>query len=137
MKYIIATRCNIETEQTFGDKAYATMKFDFAKTLVKKHMQVTDDETVMVNCEKPDLTSDTVKSIIRNASNVQSRVTYEIHRKNLIWNELNYQEAMSRTSLKRKRDVSVTVDIDGDVDIKRDKVTIDESNALSEAFSDE
>ena len=31
VKYIIATRCNMETEQTFGDKAYATMKFDFAK----------------------------------------------------------------------------------------------------------
>ena len=137
VKYIIATRCNMATEQTFGDKAYATMKFDFAKTLVKKHMQVTDDETVMVNCEKPDLTSDTVKSIIRKASNVQSRVTYEIHRKNLIWNESKYQEAMSRTSLKRKRDVSVTVDIDGDVVSKRDKATIDEPKALSEALSDE
>ena len=137
VKYIIATRCNLETEQTFGDKAYATMKFDFAKTLVKKHMQVTDDETVMVNCEKPDLTSDTVKSIIRKASNVQSRVTYEIHRKNLIWNESKYQEAMSRTSLKRKRDVSVTVDIYGDVVSKRDKATIDEPKALSEALFDE
>ena len=36
VKYIIGTRCNMEEELTFGDKKYATMKYEFAKTIVKK-----------------------------------------------------------------------------------------------------
>ena len=45
----------MEEEQTFGDKKYATMKYEFAKTILKKYMDVCDDETVEIDCENPNL----------------------------------------------------------------------------------
>ena len=105
VKFIIGTRCNMEEEQTFDDKKYATMKYQFAKTILKKYMDVCDDETVEIDCENPNLKDDTVKKVIRASSNLLSRSTYEIHRRNLIWNEKKYNEAMlknARSSVKRK-----------------------------------
>ena len=105
VKHIIATRCNMEEEQTFNDKKYATMKFEFAKTIVKKFMALCDDETVVIDLEKPNLYDENVKKAVRRSSELVSRSTYEIHRRNLIWNEDKYNESMtkaSKTSLKRK-----------------------------------
>ena len=53
-----------------------------------------------------------MKKVIRASSNLLSRSTYEIHRRNLIWNQKKYNEAMLknvRSSVKRK---ATTVDDD-------------------------
>ena len=88
----------MEEEQTFGDKKYATMKYEFVKTILKKYMDVCDDETVEIDCENPNLKDYTVKKVIRASSNLLSRSTYEIHRRNLIWNEKKYNEAMLKNA---------------------------------------
>ena len=82
-KYIIATRCNMEEEKTFGDKKFAIMKYEFPKTMLKKYMQFCDDETVEINCDEPNFKYETVKKVIRESSDILSRSTYEIHRRNL------------------------------------------------------
>ena len=113
VKYIIATRCNMAEEQTFADKKYATMKFEFAKTIVKKYMAICDDESIPINCEEPNLYDEVVKKAVRKLSNLLSRSTFEIHRRNLIWDEAKYNESMlkaSKTSLKRKLPVEVIVE---------------------------
>ena len=100
VKYIIGTRCNMDQEQTFGDKKYATMKYEFAKTIVKKYMELCDDETVHINCDEPNLKSEAVKRAVRRSSELLSRSTYEIYRKNLIWDENKYNESIVKNSLK-------------------------------------
>ena len=64
MKYIIGTRCNMEEELTFGDKKYATMKYEFAKTIVKKYMDVFD-ESVVSDYENPNLKDEAIKKVIK------------------------------------------------------------------------
>ena len=113
-KYIIATRCNMAEEQTFNDKKYATMKFEFAETILKKYMSLCDDEKVVIDCEKPNLYDEKVKRAVRRSSDLLSCSTYEIHRRNLIWDEDKYNESMSKaskTSLKRKLVVEAPAEI--------------------------
>ena len=105
VKYIVATRCNMEQEQTFAEKKYATMKFEFSKTIMKKYMEICDDETVHIDCDEPNMKHEAVKRAIRRSSDVLSRSTYEIYRKNLIWDEQKFNESMAKNSkktLKRK-----------------------------------
>ena len=114
VKYVVATRCNMAEERKFADKKYATMKYDFVKTILKKYMAVCDDETVQINCEEPNLASAAVKKAIRKSSNIVSRSTYEIHRRNLILDEEKYNESMLKASksgsgLKRKATEEVNV----------------------------
>ena len=124
VKYVIATRCAMAEEQTFADKKYATMKFEFAKTILKKYMDICDDETVSINLDDPNMYSEDVKKAVRKSSNLLSRSTYEIHRRNLIWDEAKYNESMLRASsakasMKRKADVLVE-----DVEVEANKKTL-------------
>ena len=66
-------------------------------------MNICDDETVDIQYEHPDFNNETLKQVIHTHSDKVSRTTFEIHRKNLIWNEGKYQEAMTANSIKRKR----------------------------------
>ena len=138
VKYIIATRCNMEKEQSFNGKEYATMKFEYAKTILTKHMDVCDDETVNINCEEPNLNDDAVKRAVRRSSVLLSRSTYEIYRKNLIWDEAKYNESMAnakneivRKSLKRKankdlKEAEKVVVLEKDVnENEKDSVTVE------------
>ena len=75
VKYIVATRCNMATEQKYDDKSYATMKF--VKTIVKKYMQVCDDETAQIDCENPNLSDEMVMNrVIRESSDKISWSTF-------------------------------------------------------------
>ena len=98
VKYLICTRCNMAEEQTFADKKYATMKYEFAKAILKKYMANCDDETVIIDCEEPNLYDEAVKKAIRRSINLLSRSTYEIHRRNLVWDEVKYNESMLKAS---------------------------------------
>ena len=137
-KYIIATRCNMVEEQTFNDKKYATMKFEFAKTILKKYMSLCDDETVVIDCEKPNLYDEKVKRAVRRSSDLLSRSTYEIHRRNLIWDEDKYNEAMSKaskTSLKRKLVVEAPAEIIKKT-VEVENVLVDITNATNNSTVD-
>ena len=70
-------------------------------------------ESIHINCEEPNLYDEVVKKAVRKSSNLLSRSTFEIHRRNLIWDEAKYNESMlkaSKTSLKRKLPVEVIVE---------------------------
>ena len=137
VKHIIGTRCHMEEEQTFNDKKYATMKYEFTKTIVKKFMNVCDDETVKIDLDNPNLYDENVKKAVRKSSELLSRSTYEIHRKNLIWNEDKYNSSMNKaakSSLKRKLVVTPEVEAAVVEVIKKtvEEVTNDSSNATVE-----
>ena len=109
------------------------MKFEFAKTILKKSMALCDDETVVIDCDKPNMYDEKVKRAVRRSSDLLSRSTYEIHRRNLIWDEDKYNESMtkaSKTSLKRKvvdatvesETIKKTVDVVKDVLVDRNTI---------------
>ena len=42
-KYIATVRCDMGNEQTYNDVPYATMKFAYIKTILKKHRRTCAD----------------------------------------------------------------------------------------------
>ena len=82
----------------------------------------------MIDCENPNLKDETIKKVIRRSSDLLSRSTYEIDRRNLIWDEKNYEEAMAkgaRASLKRKvNDVETKKDDDAAKVIDSDSILL-------------
>ena len=137
VKYIIGTRCNMDQEQTFGDKAYATMKYEFVKTIVKKYMELCDDETVIINCDQPNLKNEHVKRAVRRSSDLLSRSTYDIYRKNATWDEAKYNQSMlkcvekkEKKSLKRKA-VEETKEVEKVIVIENTKEDDHESDSVT------
>ena len=89
-KYVVTVRCAMENEETFNDKSDVTMKFVFIKTILKKHKKTCDDERMNnINVEEPCLEQEEVRKIIRLWAQSEAKATFEIHRRNLLWNESN------------------------------------------------
>ena len=104
VKYVVAVRCAMENEQTYNDKPYATMKFAFIKTVLKRHSKTCDDEKMSdVDLEAPNLELEEVRKIVRQWAQAESKATFEIHRKNLLWDEDKYLEAVCKAPIGYKR----------------------------------
>ena len=123
VKYIVATRCNMFEEQSFNDKKYATMKYEFIKSIVKKHMDICDDETVVVDLDNPSLSDEIVKKAVRKSSDLLSRTTYQLHRRNLIWDEEKYKDSMTASKPSSRKRKNVIIEEDSDEVIKKTTVS--------------
>ena len=103
-KYVVAVRCAMENEQKFNDKSYATMKFAFIKAILKKYKQTCDDERMInINVDEPSLDNEDVRKIVRQWASAESKATYEIHRRNSLWDDEKYEAAMTKLAKNRKR----------------------------------
>ena len=75
------------------------MKFSFIKTILKKHKKTCGDERMNdINVEEPCLEQEEVRKIIRIWAHSESKATLEINRRNLLWNESTYLEAITKES---------------------------------------
>ena len=98
VKYIAAVRCAMEQGQLFNDKSYATMKFAFVKTLVKKQKKLCDDYSMDgIDPESPNMDTEAVRKMVRQWANAESRATYETHQRTLLWNEEKYLAAVGKS----------------------------------------
>ena len=99
MKYIIRTRCNMETEQMFGEKSYATMKYDCKNNFKKIRMFGMMRPFVHIDYEHADFYNETVKQVIRKHSDKVSRTIFitKLGSKLFVSTVIKYRELVSRS----------------------------------------
>ena len=59
-----------------------------------------------INVEEPCLEQEEVRKIIRLWAPSESKATFKTHRRNLLWNESKYLEAITKSSNSLKRKAS-------------------------------
>ena len=71
----------MENEQTYNDNPYATMKFAFIQSILKRYSETFDDEKMSdVDLEAPNLELEEVRKIVRQWGQAESKAAFEINR---------------------------------------------------------